>query len=66
MELQCQIRAKNIYLWAQGSIYPLEPLSQLKWPMGLLVQTWKLAPIILHAHAKNKMSKGQLDSSLEG
>lgn len=29
MELQRQMGAKNIDLWVQGSIYPLDPLSQL-------------------------------------
>ena len=29
MELQHRMGAKNIYLWVQGSIYPLDPLSQL-------------------------------------
>ena len=29
MDLQRQMGAKNIDLWVQGSIYPLEPLSQL-------------------------------------
>lgn len=29
MELQCQMGAKNIDLWVQGSIYPLDPLTQL-------------------------------------
>ena len=29
MELQCQMGAKNIDLWVQGSIYPLNTLSQL-------------------------------------
>ena len=29
MELQRRMGAKNIDLWVQGSIYPLDPLSQL-------------------------------------